>query len=58
MSFGLQAPVNTTVLAILLLCALSVAGAVFLILEMDGPYDGLIQVSAEPLRFALTRMGQ
>lgn len=58
MSFGLQAPVNTTVLAVLLLCALSVAGAVFLILEMDGPYDGLIQVSAQPLRFALTRLGQ
>jgi hypothetical protein len=57
MSFGLQAPANTTVLAVLLLCALSVAGAVFLILEMDGPFDGLIQVSAEPLRYALTRLG-
>ena len=58
MSFGLQAPANTTVLAALLLCALSVAGAVFLILEMDGPFDGLIQVSAEPLRYALTRLGR
>jgi hypothetical protein len=27
-----------------------------LILEMDGPFDGVIQVSAEPLRFALTRL--
>ena len=58
MSFGLQAPGNTTVLAVLLLCALSVAGAVFLILEMDGPFDGLIRVSPEPLRFALTRLGR
>ncbi len=57
MSFGLQAPANATVLAVLLLCALSVAGAVFLIQEMDGPFDGLIQVSAEPLRYALTRLG-
>lgn len=57
-SFGLQAPANATVLAVLLLCALSVAGAVFLTLEMDGPFDGLIQVSSEPVRFALTRLGQ
>ena len=57
MSFGLQAPANATVLAVLLLCALSVAGAVFLIQEMDGPFDGLIQVSADPLRYALTRLG-
>jgi hypothetical protein len=57
MSFGLQAPANSTVLTVLLLCALSVAGAVFLVLEMDGPFDGLIKVSPEPLRFALTRLG-
>ena len=57
MSFGLHAPANATVLAVLLLCALSVAGAVFLTLEMDGPFDGLMQVSAEPLRYALTRLG-
>jgi hypothetical protein len=57
MSFGLQAPANATVLAVLILCALSVAGAVFLTLEMDGPFDGLIQVSSEPVRFALTRLG-
>ena len=57
-SFGLQAPANATVLAVLILCALSVAGAVFLTLEMDGPFDGLIQVSSEPVRFAVTRLGQ
>ena len=56
-SFGLQAPTNATVLAVLVLCALSVAGAVFLTLEMDAPFDGLIRVSAEPVRYALTRLG-
>jgi hypothetical protein len=56
-SFGLQAPANGTVLGVLVLCALSVAGAVFLTLEMDAPFDGLIQVSAEPVRYALTRLG-
>lgn len=51
-SFGLFAPRNATVLAVLFVCALSVGGAVFLILEMDGPFDGLVQVSADPLRYA------
>lgn len=57
-SFGLFAPPNATVMTVLFLCALSVAGAVFLILELDGPFKGLIQVSADPLRFALSRMNQ
>jgi hypothetical protein len=36
----------------------SVASAVFLILELDGPFDGLLKVSAEPLRAAHGRMNQ
>ena len=51
-SFGLLAPRNATVLAVLAVCALSVSGAVFLILEMDGPFDGFLQISADPLRYA------
>lgn len=39
-TFGLFAPRNGTVIA------------VFLILEMEGPFEGLIQVSADPLRYA------
>jgi hypothetical protein len=31
---------------------------VFLIVELDGPFDGLIRVSGDPLRFALDNMGQ
>jgi len=57
-SFGLFAPRNATVIAVLFVCALSVAGAVFLILEMDGPFEGLIKVSADPLRFAHSRLNQ
>jgi hypothetical protein len=56
-SFGLQAPRNGTVLAVLVVCALSVAGAVFLVLEMDSPFEGLIQVSSAPLRYAVSRLG-
>lgn len=55
-SFGLFAPRNTTVVAVLVLCALSVAGAVFLVLEMDRPLEGLIKVSPEPLRHAFAKM--
>ena len=51
-SFGLFAPRNALVITVLFVCALSVASAVFLVLELDGPFDGLIRVSAEPLRFA------
>jgi hypothetical protein len=57
-SFGLLAPRNITVLAVLFVCALSVSSAVFLILEMDGPFDGVLKVSSEPLRYALAHLIQ
>jgi hypothetical protein len=57
-SFGLYAPRNATVLMVLFVAALSVAAAVFLILELDGPFDGVIKVSSAPLRYALTQLGQ
>lgn len=57
-SFGLFAPANATAIVTLLLCALSVAGALFLILELDHPFDGLIQISSTPLRNALEQLGQ
>ncbi len=57
-SFGLFAPRNKTVIAVLVLCAFSVAASLFLILEMDRPFGGLMTVSSAPLRFALEHMGQ
>ena len=57
-SFGLFARPNATVIASLFVCALSVSGAVYLILDMDQPFGGLIQVSSAPLRDALTHLGQ
>jgi len=57
-SFGLFAPPNPTVIVTLFLCALSVSGAIFLILEMYTPYQGLIQISSAPLRDALAHLGQ
>jgi hypothetical protein len=57
-SFGLFAPTNPTVIATLFLCALSVSAAIFLILEMYTPFEGLIQISNAPLRNALAHLGQ
>ncbi len=57
-SFGLFAPRNGTVVASLIIAAMSVGGAIFLILEMYAPYTGLIQLSSAPLRVALAQLGQ
>jgi Protein of unknown function (DUF4239) len=57
MSVGLFAPPNATVIVALMLSALSVAGAIFLILELDMPFDGVIQISSAPMRNALNHLG-
>jgi hypothetical protein len=51
--FSLMAPANATTLASLVICALSVSGAIFLILELDQPFAGMMMVPSEPLRNAL-----
>jgi hypothetical protein len=57
-SFGLLAPRNITLVAVLFLCGLSVAGSIFLILEMTRPFEGVMKISSAPLRYALARLGQ
>jgi hypothetical protein len=57
-SFGLYAPRNAIVVASLVVSAISVSGAIFLILAMYSPYEGLIHVSTAPLRVALSHLGQ
>jgi len=57
-SFGLFGTPNATVITALFVCALSVSGAIFLILELDQPFQGLITVSTAPLRGALATLGQ
>jgi nitric oxide reductase large subunit len=58
LSFGLHAPPNATVVTALFLCALSVSGAIFLILELDRPFSGLMQISSAPLSNALAQLGR
>ena len=57
-SFGLFAPSNGVVMTVLLICALSVSSAIFLILEMNRPLDGFIKASNAPLRKAVELIGK
>jgi hypothetical protein len=55
--WGLLAPPNGTVIAVMLASALSASGAILLILEMYSPYEGFIRVADAPLRAALAHLG-
>jgi hypothetical protein len=57
-SFGMFAPPNATVIIVLLVCSLSAAGALYMILELDRPYGGLIEISSAPIRNALIYLNQ
>lgn len=57
-SFGLFAPRNATVIGTFLLCAVAVAGAIFLILQMYRPFEGLIHISDAPMLNVLAQMGR
>jgi Na+/H+ antiporter NhaC len=57
-SFGLFAARNATVIIVLLISALSVSAAIFIILEMNHPLRGMIKVSSAPIRKALEHLGQ
>lgn len=58
LSFGLFAPANVTAFTTLFVSAVSVAGAMFLILELDHPFGGLMQIPDTPLRDALAVLGK
>jgi len=55
-SFGLYAPFNATAVCSLFLAALSVSGAIFLILQMYTPYVGLVQISDAPMRGVIANL--
>ncbi len=57
-SFSLFAPPNSTVIVTLLISALAVSSAVFLILELDRPFSGMIKISSAPIRAALELLGK
>jgi hypothetical protein len=57
-SLGLLAPRNLTTVSCLFVCAVSMAGALFLLMEMNRPFEGMIQVSPAPLLKALWVVGR
>jgi len=57
-SIGLFAPPNGTVVVAQFLAALAVAGALFLILELDSPFSGLVRISSEPMVNAMQEISK
>jgi hypothetical protein len=57
-TFALFADPNATVVVVLLICAVAVSSAIFLILELDEPFGGIIQISSAPLQNALALIGR
>jgi hypothetical protein len=58
LGFGLLARPHATVAVAVLVGGLSVSAAILLILELNEPYRGFIQLSDAPLRSALVHIGQ
>jgi hypothetical protein len=56
--FSLIAPPNATTNFALTASALCAAGAIFLILELDRPFGGLMQISSEPMLTVLRQPGK
>jgi len=57
-TFGMLAPRNATVVVALFVCALSTAGAILLILELNQPFSGVMKLSQDPMRDALADLGR
>jgi hypothetical protein len=55
-SFGYKAPRYGLVMITFVLCAASIGSALFLVVQIDRPFEGLIKVSLAPLQSALGRI--
>jgi Protein of unknown function (DUF4239) len=51
-SFGYRAPQNAVVVTTFVVAASLIAGSIYLILDMDVPFSGSIQISPAPLQWA------
>jgi hypothetical protein len=58
LGFGLLARLHVTIAVTMIVGALSVASAIFLMLELSQPYQGFMRVSDLPLQTALARIGR
>jgi hypothetical protein len=55
-SFGMFAPRNLTVMATLIICAMAVSAAIFIILSMYAPFSGILRISPAAVRDAVHQM--
>jgi hypothetical protein len=55
---GVLAPRNATALTGVMACAFAFSAALFLILELDTPYGGVIEISDAPVRLVLEQLGK
>jgi len=58
LSFGLFAPTNKTVVVTMIVISLLVSSALFLILELDRPFDGVIQVPSAGMNNVMSNLGR
>jgi hypothetical protein len=56
LAFGLAAPRNRLALSGILLCAMSLSSAIFVIVDLSHPYQGLMSIPSTDMREALARM--
>jgi hypothetical protein len=56
--FGFSAPRNWSMCVVFLLCALSATTAVFVVLDLDTPFQGMVNVSKTPMMDALKFIGR
>jgi hypothetical protein len=55
-SFGIFAPRNGTVIATLIVCALAVSAAIFIIIQMYSPFTGVLRIAPTAVHDALAQM--
>jgi hypothetical protein len=55
--FGIFAPHNPTVMVTLIISALAVSAAIFIIVSMYSPFSGILKISPVAIRDALNQMG-
>lgn len=55
-SYGYRAPQNAVVASMLVISAALIAASVYLVLDMNVPFKGPIQISDQPIRRALSEM--
>jgi hypothetical protein len=55
-SYGYRGPQNAVVVTSFVLSSVLIAGTIYLMLDMDFPFDGTIQISSAPLERAIAEM--